>query len=80
MTEEPTEVVEKNLAVEKQGGEGEATDAKTERAAEEQVEKEPENKVQYHLFETYLYLHKQFNNVLFSHVNLLFVGDDSGRV
>lgn len=49
MTEESTAVVEKNLTVEKQGGEGEATDANKETPAEEQAEKEPEVKVQYHL-------------------------------
>ncbi|XP_010434652.1 PREDICTED: plasminogen activator inhibitor 1 RNA-binding protein-like [Camelina sativa] len=44
VTDESTAAVEKNVTVEKQGGEGEATDANKETPAEEQPEKEPENK------------------------------------
>ncbi|KAL1220809.1 RGG repeats nuclear RNA binding protein B [Cardamine amara subsp. amara] len=44
VTEESTAVAEKNLAVEKESGEGEATDVKKETSAEEQVEREPEVK------------------------------------
>ncbi|KAF8084829.1 hypothetical protein N665_0697s0012 [Sinapis alba] len=43
VTEESTTVVEKDLAVQKEGGEGEATDANKETPVEAQVEKEPEN-------------------------------------
>ncbi|CAH2078771.1 unnamed protein product, partial [Thlaspi arvense] len=43
-SEESTAVVEKNLAAEKQGGEGEATEANKETPAEEKAVKEPENK------------------------------------
>ncbi|CAH8392594.1 unnamed protein product [Eruca vesicaria subsp. sativa] len=44
VTEESAAVVEKSLAVEKEGGEGEATDANKETPVEAQAEKEPEDK------------------------------------
>ena len=46
VTEESATVVEKDLAVEK---EGEATDANKETPVEAQAEKEPEDTVHYHL-------------------------------
>ncbi|VVB13173.1 unnamed protein product [Arabis nemorensis] len=42
VTEESTAVADKNLAVEKQGGEDESTDAKKESPSKEQAKKEPE--------------------------------------
>lgn len=56
MTEETTAVVDKNLTVEKQGGEGEATDPNKETPAEVQAEEKPEDKVQYHLLNSYLFI------------------------
>lgn len=55
VTEESTAVVDKNLTVEKQDGEGEATDAKNETPAEKAEEK-PEDKVQYYLLNSYLFI------------------------